>query len=150
VERGEVQGTCGVGWSSVASARPDWVEGKGVKIIAQEGLTSAPELTKRNVEMDISRAADDNQRQLMNMFYAPLKFGRPFIMAPGIPPERLAAIRSAFNAALKDPDLLAEARKLRVDVDGLDAAEMQKLVDGLYKAPPEVVAKAREILGSKM
>jgi tripartite-type tricarboxylate transporter receptor subunit TctC len=151
IERGEVQGTCGIGWSSVASTRPDWVEGKGgVKVISQEGLTSTPELDRRKVEMTFSRAADDTQRQLMNMFYAPLKFGRPFIMAPGIPPERLAAIRSAFNAALKDPDLLAEAQKLRVDVDGLDAAEMQKLVDGLYRAPPEVVVKAREILGNKM
>jgi tripartite-type tricarboxylate transporter receptor subunit TctC len=150
VERGEVQGTCGIGWSSVASTRPQWVEGQGVKIIAQEGLTSAPELNKRNVEMIVSRAADETQRQLMNMFYAPLKFGRPFVMAPGIPPERVAAIRSAFNAALKDPDLLAEAQKLRVDVDGLDATEMQKLVDGLFKAPPDVVSKAREILGTNM
>jgi tripartite-type tricarboxylate transporter receptor subunit TctC len=149
VERGEVQGTCGVGWSSVAATRPDWVEGKGVKVISQEGLTSTPELDKRKVEMTISRAADEKQRQLMNMFYAPLRFGRPFIMAPGIPSERLAAIRSAFNAALKDPDLLAEAHKLRVDIEGLDATEMQKLVDGLYKSPPEVVSKAREILDSK-
>jgi len=150
IERGEVQGTCGVGWSSVASTRPQWVEGQGVKVIAQEGLTSAPELNKRNVEMIVSRAADDKQRQLMNMLYAPLKFGRPFVMAPGVPPERLAALRSAFNAALKDPALLAEAQKLRVDVDGLDAAEMQKLVDGLFKAPADVVSKAREVLGTNM
>jgi tripartite-type tricarboxylate transporter receptor subunit TctC len=149
VERGEVQGTCGIGWSSVASTRPDWVEGKGVKVISQEGLTPAAELNKRNVELTVSRAADEKQRQLMNMFYAPLKFGRPFIMAPGVPPERLAAIRSAFDKALKDPELKAEAQKLRVDVDGINATEMQKLVDGLYKAPPDVVSKAREILGSK-
>jgi hypothetical protein len=150
IERGEVQGTCGVGWSSVASTRPQWVEGQGVKVIAQEGLTSAPELNKRNVEMIVSRAADDKQRQLMNMLYAPLKFGRPFVMAPGVPPERLAALRSAFNAALKDPALLAETQKLRVDVDGLDAAEMQKLVDSLFKAPADVVSKAREVLGTNM
>src|ERR1044072_7322673 len=99
--------------------------------------------------MNISRAADEKQRQLMNMFYAPLKFGRPFIMAPGVPPERLAAIRVAFNKDLKDPDLIAEDEKLRVDIEGLDATEMQKLVEGLYKTPPEVVSKAREILGSK-
>ncbi|MDB5534053.1 MAG: hypothetical protein JWO28_2368, partial [Hyphomicrobiales bacterium] len=72
VEKNEVQGVCGIGWSSVASTRPQWIDGSDAKIIAQEGLKSSSQLDDKKVEMTISRAADEQQRQVMNMFYAPL------------------------------------------------------------------------------
>ena len=139
-----------MGWSSVASTRPQWVNGSDVKVIAQEGISSASELDKLKVEMTMARAGDDQQRQVMNMFYAPLRFGRPFVMAPNVPDDRVAAIRAAFMASLKDPDLLAEAKKMNIDVEGLDGTEMQKLVTDLFQAPQDVVTKARQIIGARM
>ncbi|MBN9080392.1 MAG: hypothetical protein BGP04_19170 [Rhizobiales bacterium 62-17] len=150
VEKNEVNGACGMGWSSVASTRPQWVNGSDVKVIAQEGISSASELDKLKVEMTMARAGDDQQRQVMNMFYAPLRFGRPFVMAPNVPDDRVAAIRAAFMASLKDPDLLAEAKKMNIDVEGLDGTEMQKLVTDLFQAPQDVVTKARQIIGARM
>jgi len=150
IEKNEVQGVCGIGWSSVASTRPQWIDGKDAKVIAQEGLNSSPVLDEKKVTMTISRAANEQQRQVMNMFYAPLEFGRPFVMAPGVPDDRVTAIRSAFVASLKDADLIAEAKKMHIEVDGLGGPEIQKLVAELFAAPPDAVAKARQIIGAGM
>lgn len=150
MEKNEVQGVCGIGWSSVASTRPQWIDGADAKIIAQEGLNSAPLLDEKKVEMTISRAADEQQRQVMKMFYAPLEFGRPFVMAPGVPDDRVAAVRTAFMASLKDTDLLGEAKKMNFEVSGLAGPEIQKLVAELFAASPDAVAKARQIISAGM
>lgn len=150
MEKNEVQGVCGIGWSSVASTRPQWIDGSDAKVIAQEGLNSASLLDEKKVEMTISRAADEQQRQVMRMFYAPLEFGRPFVMGPGVPEERVAAIRKAFMASLQDSDLLAEAKKMHIDVVGLGGPEIQKLVAELFAASPDAVAKARQIISAGM
>jgi hypothetical protein len=145
IEKNEVQGVCGYGWSSIAASRPQWINGDTVKIVAQEGLGSVPELDKLGVATVLSRAKTDEQRQLMELFYGPLKFGRPFVMAPGVPDARVAAVREAFSKAMKDPELQAEAKKMRVTAIEATGAEVQKLVTDLYKAPPQIVEKARAI-----
>jgi tripartite-type tricarboxylate transporter receptor subunit TctC len=145
IEKNEVQGVCGIGWSSIAAGRPQWIDGDAVKIVAQEGLGSAPELDKIGVATVLSRAKTDEQRQLMELFYGPLKFGRPFVMAPTVPDARVAAFREAFSKAMRDPELQGEAKKMRVDAIEASGAEVQKLVAELYKSPPSVVEKARAI-----
>ncbi|MDF2119938.1 tripartite tricarboxylate transporter substrate-binding protein [Roseiarcaceae bacterium H3SJ34-1] len=150
MEKNEVQGVCGIGWSSIASTRPQWIDGSDAKVIAQEGLNSAALLDDKKVEMTIARAADEQQRQVMKMFYAPLEFGRPFVMAPGVPDDRVAAVRTAFMASLKDSDLLAEAKKMNFEVSALGGPEIQKLVAELFAASPDAVAKARQIISAGM
>jgi tripartite-type tricarboxylate transporter receptor subunit TctC len=150
IDKKEVQGVCGIGWSSVSSSRPQWIDGAETKIIAQEGLSSSPQLDKLGVAMAISRARTEEQKQVMNLFYAPLKFGRPFVMAPGIPPERADAIRNAFMQAMKDPQLVADAEKMRIDIGAVDGKDVRKLVEQLYASSPSVVEKARAIISSGM
>jgi tripartite-type tricarboxylate transporter receptor subunit TctC len=147
VEKNEVQGVCGMGWSSVASARPQWIDGDVARIIGQEGLGSADALDRRGVATTLSRAKTEDQRRIMQLFYAPLKFGRPFVMAPEVPDARVNAIRVAFSRALKDPDLLAEANKMHIDVIETTGEDVQSLVADLYTTPAKIVAEARTIVG---
>ena len=76
-----------------------------------------PELNKLGVPLMISLAKSEEDRQAMQMFYAQNAFARPFILPPGVPADRIAVLRQAFEATMKDPELLAEAEKMRIDVE---------------------------------
>jgi tripartite-type tricarboxylate transporter receptor subunit TctC len=150
IDKNEVQGVCGIGWSSVASSRPQWIDGPETRVIAQEGLSSSPELDKRGVAMAIASAKTDEQKQVMNLFYAPLRFGRPFVMGPDVPPERVKALAAAFAQAMQDPQLVADAKKMKIEVNAIGGDDVKRLVDQLYATPANVVSKAREIISSGM
>jgi tripartite-type tricarboxylate transporter receptor subunit TctC len=80
------------------------------------------------------------------LLYAGQGLGRPFIGPPDLPAERLKTLRVAFDATMKDPDFLAEAKKLRLDVDPLSGAQLEELVKELYSAPKELVKKLGELV----
>ena len=144
IEKGEVQGACGMGWSSITSAHPQWLRKKFVNVLAEENMQSNPELKKLGVPLAISYAKTSKQRQIMRLFYSQPSFGRPFVMAPGVPADRVAALRAAFKAALTDPKTIAEAKKERLDLIPMWGAELQKTVAKLYATPPNIVAEAKK------
>jgi tripartite-type tricarboxylate transporter receptor subunit TctC len=92
-------------------------------------------------------AKGEAERQALALFYAQNLFGRPFIASPEVPAERLAALRTAFNMAMKDPELLAEAKRLNVDIIPNSGEEVQRLVAQMYATPADVVARVRKALG---
>lgn len=149
IEKGEVQGTCGIGWSTISVQRAQWVRDGLIKVVAQEGMKSDPELDRMNVPMALSYAKTPEIRQMMELCYGPLTFGRPFIVAPDTPPDRLAALRKAFMDAMNDPDLRAEARKMKLEVDPLPGAEVTTTVARMFETPVDVVQATREAIGSK-
>jgi len=87
-------------------------------------------------------------RRVAEVILAAEKFGRPIIAGPGTPPERQNILRQAFNQAMKDPELLAEAKKTKMDVDPTSGEVLQKLANRVLDQPPEVLARVKRILSN--
>jgi hypothetical protein len=146
VEQGEAQGNCGVGVSSIEVEHPDWQTSGQYKVIAQETNKGHPLLDKLHVPLVYSFAKNDEQREVMELAYSQEIFGRPFVMPPNVPKERVDALRKAFMQAMKDPDLLADAKKQRLDIEPISGEDVQALVAKVYSMPANVVARAKEAL----
>jgi hypothetical protein len=146
IERKEVDGICGMGWSSIAMQQREWIKNGSLRIIAQEDLKGHPEVNKMGVPLTISFAKSEDDRQVMQMMYSQNLFGRPYVLPPDVPAERVAALRKAFMAALADKDLLAEAEKSGLDVGPLSGEDLQAMVARLYALPPKVIERAKRSL----
>ena len=146
MERGELQGRCGVSYGSLKTTRPQWVANKDVDILIQFGLTKEKELPDVPLLGDL--VSDASDRQALELMLAPSEMGRPFMAPPEVPADRAAALRAGFDASMKDPALLEEAGKLKLELAALSGAEMEALVSRLYKAPPAVVERARTLVRS--
>jgi tripartite-type tricarboxylate transporter receptor subunit TctC len=149
MERNEVQGMCGMDWSSFLTQQPTWVSSGFARLLAQEDLHGHPVMNKMGVPLTISFAKTEEDSQVMELIYSQNLFGRPYLMAPGIPGDRVAALRKAFAATLEDNALLAEAKKSGLDISPLGGDALQALVAKLYAMPPKVIARAKQSLVSK-
>jgi hypothetical protein len=85
---------------------------------------------------------EPEKKQILYLHFAPQAMGRPFAAPPDIPADRKAALIKAFDETLKDPELLAEAAKLRMDIDPMTGSQIDQLLARIYATPPDVVAKA--------
>jgi tripartite-type tricarboxylate transporter receptor subunit TctC len=144
IERGEVQGMGGLGWASVKAQTPNWISEKKIKVLAQYGFQRYSELPEVPTMLELAKSEAD--RQAMTMLFARTEYGRPYFLPPDVPPERVAALRRAFDATMKDPAFVAEAAKLRYDIDPLTGEQVQALVAQLSSTPREVVARVRAAL----
>ncbi len=147
VDRGEVQGVCGTGVPAMMVQRPDWVAGTGLaKMLVQQNVKGSARLNAMGVPRtaDFAKTAED--KEVLGLIYAQQQFGRPFVMPPGSPPERVAALRRAFVQALQDKELLAEAAKMHLDVDALSGDELQAIVTRIYATPAPIVERAIKAL----
>jgi tripartite-type tricarboxylate transporter receptor subunit TctC len=146
IENGEVQGVCGYGWASLESQHPEWLARGFINIVVQESMKGYVKVN----DMGVPRAADfaktDEDRQILELVYSQGVFGRPYVLPPGVPAERVAALRKAFSAALHDKTLLGEAAGMKLDIDALSGEELQALVAKLYALPPSIAARAKEAL----
>jgi tripartite-type tricarboxylate transporter receptor subunit TctC len=143
MERGEVHGTL-ANWSTLKAINFNWVTEKKVKLLAQWALRKHPEVA--DVPLVLDFAGSDGDRDALRLALARLEYGRPFFMPPNVPPERVAAVRRAFDAAMKDLGLLAEADKLKIDIEPLTGEEVASLVEQVSRTPAETVARVRTAL----
>jgi tripartite-type tricarboxylate transporter receptor subunit TctC len=143
MERGEVHGTL-ANWSTLKAINFNWVTEKKVKLLAQWALRKHPEVA--DVPLVLDFAGSDADRDALRLALARLEYGRPFFMPPNVPPERVAAVRRAFDAAMKDLGLLAEADKLKIDIEPLTGEEVASLVEQVSRTPAETVARVRTAL----
>lgn len=141
IERGEAQGSGGTSWGSLTSSRGDWLAKNRIVVLAQLGLQSNPAIGNAPLIVDLAKNAAD--RQVLEMIFARQSFAYPYTAPPGLPADRLAALRAAFNAATKDADFIAEASKMGLEVSPITGEDMSALMEKLYKTPPDVVARAR-------
>jgi tripartite-type tricarboxylate transporter receptor subunit TctC len=149
IERNEVQGVCGVGLSSMKSQKPSWVDSGFVKMIVQESVDGIAALNKAGVPRTGDFAKTPKDHEALAFVYVVRKFGRPFAMPPGVPPERVTALRRAFMQALGDKDLLADARRQNLDVDPISGESLQSIVDELFKTPKDVLDRAKNALSAE-
>ncbi len=147
IESGEVQGICGLGFSTVKVQYPDILTGNPfARIFAQEDMTGHPVLNAAGVPLMISLARNDDERAAMQMFYGQNAFARPFILPPNVAPERVAVVRKAFDETMADPDLLADADKMTIDVVPSNGLAVQKIVADMYATPPSVIERVKAAL----
>ncbi len=147
IERGEVQGLCGMGWTSIKSQKPDWFAEKKVRVLLQEATKGADDLNAQRVPLSIDFAKTPEQRAIMELVYAQGVFTRPFMVAPEVPTERVQALREAFMKALADPAAIEEAEKQKLEITAISGENLQEMVRKLYAMDPAIHDKARAALG---
>jgi tripartite-type tricarboxylate transporter receptor subunit TctC len=145
MERGEIDGRASNSWASWKSTKPDWVNDKKINILVQVGLKRAPDLP--DVPLLLELAHNDTDRQVLTFLSADTAIARALVASPDTPPERVTALRRAFDATMKDPDFLADAEKTQMDIVPMTGEESQKVADGIVNTSPEVVARAKMLLG---
>jgi tripartite-type tricarboxylate transporter receptor subunit TctC len=143
IEQGEVQGACGIGWSSIEAQNPDWVPSGKIRLLAQETNRGDPRLNALGVPLTYAMAKTDEDREILELIYSQELFGRPFILPPSTPDARVVALRKAFMETLADKDVLAEAKLQKLDIAPLAGDEVQKLVAKVYAFPLQIVARAK-------
>ena len=140
MERGEVGGRCGWSWSSLLSENKALLDNKKINIVLQLGLQKFGDLPNVPSVMDLPTTPQN--KAALKLIVSRQSIARPFAAPPGLPPERLQALRAAFDATMKDPQFLAEAKRLNLEVRPVNGADVQKLIKELYATPPDVVKLA--------
>lgn len=146
VERGEVEGHS-TSWTAVKVAHPTWLPDKSITIIVQFALKRHPELPDVPTAVDLAR--NDEERQILRAVMNASEIGTAFFTTPDVPADRLSVLRRAFDATMKDPELLAEAQKIKVGVNPMTGEELQKLVVEVSNLPPALLEKVRAAYASK-
>jgi tripartite-type tricarboxylate transporter receptor subunit TctC len=142
MERGEVDGLCGVSWSTLKTRNAAWLNDKKINLISQASFKKIPEIG--DVPLVIEQTQDKDKQQILKLFLTAQEMARPFAAPPGIPADRKAALVAAFDATMQDPDYLADAKKLEIDVNPVSGKTIADLLTEVYATPKEVLKKAGE------
>ncbi|MDX1483511.1 MAG: hypothetical protein R3229_03420 [Alphaproteobacteria bacterium] len=142
MERGEVFGRCGWSWTSFKNQKGQWLRDKKVNVLIQLSLRKLPEIGDVPLVTEITTTKED--RQTFELIFAPQVMGRPYLMGPGVPKARVEAMRAAFAATTREPELVKKLNKAQMDVALVSGAEIQEIVANAYKTPKSIVDRARE------
>jgi tripartite-type tricarboxylate transporter receptor subunit TctC len=147
--RGEVEARTN-SYGSILIGQPDWLRDHKINILVQAGVKKDPEVSAymgREVPLLTDLATSDEQRILLKLITDPITLGYPFLAPPKLPPERVALLRAAFTATLKDPGFLADMAKARFDVNPLTGEEVADIVRDIIGVAPEIIDKAKAAMG---
>jgi hypothetical protein len=147
MERGEVGGRGSNSWASWKSTRPQWLAEKKIIILVQIGLKRHPDLP--DVPLMSELAKNDNDRKIMEFMSADVALSRSVVTTPGVPLERVVALRRAFDATMKDPQFLAEAAKTKMDISPISGEEAQKIAAAIIDTPAPILARVKAIMEAK-
>ena len=143
MERGEVGGRIN-SWASWKATKPDWLREKKIFMIVQIALKRDPELADVPTMIELAKTEED--KAVMTFLSADIPISRAYVTTPGVPAERVQALRRAFDATMKDPQFIAEAEKLGMDMSPSTGEEAQKYADLIANTPARVLARAKAIL----
>jgi tripartite-type tricarboxylate transporter receptor subunit TctC len=144
MERGEVEGLCGLAYTTLKATKPQWFRDHKVNVLLQIGLSRAPDLP--DVPSALELVGNPETRKVLELILVRQEMGRPFAAPPGVPADRVALLRRAFEETLKDPAFLADAMKLQMEIDPLKGEEIEKLLKAAYSAPQPIVAQAAKLV----
>lgn len=145
MERGELDGMCGISYSTLRSTHPDWLKNNDVNLLVQGALEKDPEMASVPFMLDLAKS--DEQKQMLRLTLAPQAIARPFVAPPGVPADRAKTLQKAFDETMKDPEFLAEAKKLKLDVNPLSGEQVVDMLKSLYATPKPLVQQAKAALG---
>ena len=148
MESGEVDGYPTTFWSSLKTIKPDWVRDHQVKMLLQYAGEPSPDFKDVPFGPDLTDNAED--KQLFLLAANSLTVGRPFLAPPGVPADRVQALRDAFSAMFKDPDFQADLKKQNLDENQpKSGAELQAIITRMYASPAKLVARLRQVYGTE-
>ena len=147
LERGEVEGHS-TSWVAMKVAHPTWLPEKNVNILVQFALKRHPELP--DVPTAVELARNDEERKILSAIMAASEIGTAFFTTPEVPADRVTALRRAFDATMKDPELLSEAQKLQLGLSPMTGEDLQKLVASVRDLSPELLEKVRAAYTAKL
>jgi tripartite-type tricarboxylate transporter receptor subunit TctC len=136
VDRGEVYGSCQSA-ETLMQARGEAIRSGKLRVVLQAGLHPNPDFPDAPFVFDLAK--NEEQRQALRFLYASLTFGRPYLAPPGVPPERVAALRQAFSDTFKDPDFLRAAKTQGYQVDPISGEEMAGMMQELSRTPKPII-----------
>ncbi len=144
MERGEVDGRGTFSWTSLKPKKKEWLDTGEYAMLYQMALRPHKEL--KDVPLVTDLAPDAETKTLLLLQFAAFEMGRPQFVADGVPADRVDILRRAFDKAMEDRQLIADAEKAEMEIDPMTGEEMTKLMQEVYSSPKHVVAKLAEAL----
>jgi tripartite-type tricarboxylate transporter receptor subunit TctC len=141
IERGEIDGICGIDWTTLKAQRQHWIKDKQINVIVQTAFRKDPDLPDVPLIMDLTK--DPEKLQILKMYVSSHEFARPFAAPPDVPADRAAALVAAFDATTKDPEFVAEANRHQMEVAPVGGKKLADMLSELYRTPEDIRAKAR-------
>ena len=144
MENEEVDGVCGLAWATIKAAHPQWITGHKLNVFLQMAFEKLPDLPDVPNVRDLVTNEDD--RRMLDLILTRQEIGRGLATPPGVPSERLAALRAAFDATVKDPAFIADAAKAQMDIEPLSGAQIDEFLARAHATPPDIVKRAAAYL----
>jgi tripartite-type tricarboxylate transporter receptor subunit TctC len=145
IERGEVEAMAGINWTAAKQFFSDKFASGELRVLAQYGFAKIPETEHLPL---FPSGSDESLRAYFRILYARQNYGRPLAFPAGVPAERVAAFRQAFDKTVVDPEFLAEAARTKLDINPVSGQEMQQLTDEIYRTPADVVSRMQTLLNA--
>lgn len=139
IEKGELEGSCGITWSSVSAVKPDWIRDGKWRTIVQIGAKRHKDLP--DVPLLTEFARNESDRQVMELVGLPNLTGRPYMAPPETPADRVRALREGFSATLKDPAFLSDATQAKLPIDPVSAERIEQILANTAKVPKDAIAR---------
>src|SRR5258705_5518348 len=143
--RGEANSIGGMSWEAIQANHQEWLTEKKIRILYAQGAQRIKDLPNDPALLDFAK--DERSRRILGLLGSGPDIGRSIVAEPGIPPERAAALRKAFMAAVEDPEFLAEVKKRNLNVEPLTGEEVQRIVEACVATPKELVDQAKRYIG---
>lgn len=147
LERGEVDGRGSNSWASWKSTKADWLKEKKINILFQVGPKREPDLADAPLWSELAK--NEEQRRVLEILSGDVAVGRPIIGPPGVPADRVKALREAFDATMKAPDFVAAAAKQKMDINPMNGEALQQVASKIVDVPPNVIAMVKEAIQIK-
>jgi len=147
VERGEVDGRCGWSFTSIKLIKPEWITEKKLKFLASLSMERWPELPDTPSIMEIAQT--DEQKSILKVAILSADLGRPFMAPPGVPADRVEALRAAFIKTIQDPEYVAEVTKRKETPTLVDGKRAEAIIKELFSTPPELLKQAKAIVNER-
>jgi tripartite-type tricarboxylate transporter receptor subunit TctC len=144
IERGEAHGRCVFSYSALKTAKPDWLRDKKINVLVLTAREQSPDFPGVPAVVDLVTKPED--RALLELMTGPAAMARPFVAPPGVPANRAALLRRAFDATMADPEFRAEAARIQADVAPTTGEDVQKLVARIYATPRPVIERVKKLL----
>jgi hypothetical protein len=142
LEKGEVQGICGLAWQTLQSSSPAWIADNDLNVFLQMGLVKDRDLPDVPLALDMLSNPDD--KAFFRLAVLPGEFGRPFVAPPGVPTDRVNALQKAFTETMTDPEFVAAATTAKMPIDPLDGEQIEALLNEAFSAPKAVRDRVAE------
>jgi tripartite-type tricarboxylate transporter receptor subunit TctC len=143
MERKEIDGRCGWSWTSLLSQHKYLYDQKQIDLVVQLALQKHEDLPDVPLVTDLTN--DAKQKAALRLIFSRQQIARPFTLPPGVPEDRVRALRAAFDATMKDPEFVGESKKAELEVHPVTGGEITSLLQEVYASPPDVIKLATEI-----